>query len=176
MKEPANDAIRRKRFLTRLVRPIEVVGDVALVTLTKGQRALIDTADVHLVCGYNWYANASTSGYYAAREQDGEIILMHRLITGAREGSDVDHENRHTLDNRRSNLRVCTRAQNCANRRGWTANKTGFKGVWARNGYFMATIQVNKKSRHLGPFATADEASAAYLAAAREAYGEFAAA
>lgn len=163
----------RKPFASRLVRPIEVIGDVALVSLTKGQRALIDTSDVPLVCGYNWYAHQCASGYYAAREDDGKIVTMHRLLAQPSPGQDVDHANRHTLDNRRANLRVCSRAENRANQRP-RSNKTGYKGVWSRGEYFMASIQVNKKTRHFGPFRTAEDASAAYLAAAAEAWGAFA--
>jgi hypothetical protein len=41
-------------------------------------------------------------------------------------------------------------------------------------GKFAARIRVDGVERHLGTFATAEEASAAYAAAAREAWGEFA--
>lgn len=37
-----------------------------------------------------------------------------------------------------------------------------------------ARIRVRKRMHHIGSFATADEAGAAYLAKARESFGEFA--
>lgn len=166
----ASGATRRARHS----RPIQIVGDVAVVTLTKGQVAIIDAADVPLVEGRNWYALECACGFYAAREHDGRIQQMHRLIMDAPPGLFVDHANRATLDNRRANLRICTRAENAANRIGWPRNKAGFKGVWAKGQRFMATIQRGAVRTHLGPFDTAEEASAAYADAAADLFGEFA--
>ena len=85
---------------------------------------------------------------------------------------EIDHINGIRDDNRIANLRVCTRAQNMANRGLSASNTSGFKGVslFKRTGRFRATV----RTKHLGYFDTASEAHAAYCRVAKMAFGEFA--
>lgn len=87
----------------------------------------------------------------------------------------VDHINRNRLDNRKANLRVCSRRVNNLNRShhkefgpqlpdGVTFNK--------RMGMFVAQIQRDKKKRGLGCYKDIQSASDAYQKAARELYPE----
>jgi len=87
----------------------------------------------------------------------------------------IDHRDGNPSNNRWTNLRPASVSQNNANRRLHRNNKCGFKGV-VRNrwGRFIASIYKNGQRRHLGMFATAEEAHAAYVAAARKLFGEFA--
>ena len=164
----------------RLRRSVIVIdGDVARVELSGGLWALIDAADVPLVEGVAWSASSTTRKHrYATRSiVQGGIranIQMHRLIMAASAEVSVDHINGDGLDNRRANLRICTHAENMRNKR--TRNKLGAKGVHQHGRKFYATIERDGARLRLGPFATADEAGAAYAAAAQELHGEFAAA
>jgi AP2 domain len=54
-----------------------------------------------------------------------------------------------------------------------TRAKSGYKGVIAHRKKFRARNGVNGKGRNLGTFPTAEAAHAAYLAVAREHFGEF---
>ena len=87
----------------------------------------------------------------------------------------IDHRDGDPSNNRWDNLRRATVSQNNANRRLHRNNKCGFKGVvqnpWGR---FIASIYKNGRRIHLGMFATPEAAHAAYVAAARELFGEFA--
>lgn len=110
---------------------------------------------------------------------DGGYYMAHRLAWLYVHGylpRFIDHINMRRDDNRLSNLRPCTQAQNNANCHARSHNKSGFKGVafHPKSGRWHALISVNKKQRRLGCFATPEEAHAAYLKAANESFGEFA--
>src|SRR5215471_18008038 len=113
--------------------------------------------------------------------------LAHRLawfyVTGRWDNRD-DREG-DPNNNRRSNLRCrrptparaprkATSSQNCANKRRQQNNTSGFKGVVAYRGRWRAMITKNGRSTMLGPFETPAAAHAAYAAAARKLFGEFA--
>lgn len=109
----------------------------------------------------------------------GVDYLAHRLIWvwmyGENPSADIDHINSQRNDNRISNLRAATRSQNHQNR----INKPGKilpKGVFCppRCRRYLAAIGARSKKQELGWFDTPEEAHAAYLAAAKEKYGEFA--
>lgn len=173
----------------RPVRSIRIEGDLAYIPLTQGYEAVIDAADVPLVEGFNWCAsvrreaNGEIWNVYAVRK-DGprnarRTVYLHRHITGAPDDMDVDHRDGNGLNNRRrgksGNLRTATRSQNRQNSRIPADNTSGFKGVtwsaWARK--WVANIQVARKRRHLGYFATREAAAAAYAKASDELHGEF---
>ncbi len=109
----------------------------------------------------------------------GKIYPAHRLawlyMTGNWCPVFIDHRDGNPSNNRWSNLRRATISQNNANRRVHRNNKCGFKGV-VRNhiGRWCAAIYKNGRRYHLGSFATAEEAHAAYVTAARKLHGEFA--
>ena len=115
------------------------------------------------------------TGYRVIRVR-GRAYYAHRLawlfMTGQWPRQQIDHINNTTGDNRWLNLREATQAQNNANRRVRTSS--GFKGVYRAGKRFSAFATYNGKSTYLGTFSTAAEASAAYLAKAREIHGEFA--
>ena len=88
----------------------------------------------------------------------------------------VDHRNTIKDDDRFENLREATYYQNSYNRGAQVDNKSGYKGVYQHkdNGVWVASITVEKVQKYLGCFATAEEASCAYEAAAIRFHGEFA--
>ena len=162
------------------VRPIRIEGDVAYLTLTHGHEAIIDADDVPMVAGVNWRALVSDCTVYAVRgHRTGTkvaTIYMHRTIMAAPEGLEVDHINCNGLDNRRKeNLRIATRSENTHNTRIRSDNSSGFKGVnWHnQNGKWRARIQFGSKRKHLGCFATLEEAHDAYIKASAQYHGAF---
>jgi hypothetical protein len=107
---------------------------------------------------------------------NGSLYRANRLawlyMTGAWPVNDVDHENLDKGDDSWSNLRLGTRAQNLANRKPY--GKSGVKGVRVRKGRFIAQITVDRKQIYLGSFDEIEAAAAAYEAAAKLHYGQFA--
>lgn len=113
--------------------------------------------------------------------QGREIELMaHRvawaLVTGEYPKDQIDHINCDGHDCRFSNLREANQSLNNANRRRNKTQKGPLKGVaqHPKTGRWKSQIQVNGVSHYLGYFATAEDAHAAYVAAASRHYGEFA--
>lgn len=110
-----------------------------------------------------------------------KCFMAHRLAWALHYGEwptlDIDHKNRIPSDNRIDNLRLATQSQNNANQGVYSTNTHGAKGVSRlRYGSWQAQIQVNGKSHYLGAFREKDDAIAAYAAAARRFFGEFASA
>lgn len=94
---------------------------------------------------------------------------------GATFEHEVDHINGDGLDNRRSNLRLCNRSQNGANRVS-PNREIKYRGVYkSKNGNgFKAQIKAFRRNIHIGVFDTEEDAARAYDAKAREYFGEFA--
>lgn len=98
------------------------------------------------------------------------------IVHGRRPVADIDHINGDATDDRLCNLREATRTQNMANKRMHKNNKSGVKGVFwdkQRNKWRSVVIK-DRKKHHVGFFDDKHVAGAAYLAKAREIYGEFA--
>lgn len=89
-----------------------------------------------------------------------------------------DHKDGNGLNNQKSNLRICTNAENIRNAKRYSTNTTGFKGVCIDSDYkklsFRAGIKHYNKTYKLGNFNNAIDAAKAYDKKARELYGEFA--
>lgn len=141
------------------------------IALSRGQIALVDDADFERLSSMAWHFNQN--GYAVHTNNDGTKVLMHRLIVGAQSDQIVDHVNGSRLDNRRSNLRIATHAQNLHNSR--PRGRSRFKGVAydKANRRWKFNVQHNGK-RHQGYRSTEIEAAHARDVLARELQGEFA--
>jgi HNH endonuclease/AP2 domain len=109
---------------------------------------------------------------------NGTTYQAHRLVflwmTGCWPAADIDHIDGNKANNRWENLREATPSQNVANSRRNRKNKSGFKGVHAQHGKWVASITVNGRCIYLGYFDTPEEAHAAYCKAALKHHAEFA--
>ena len=106
-----------------------------------------------------------------------ETIYLHKLIaehylSDDRVGSNqlVGAKNGNKLDCRLSNLEY--RSRSIASRKRKSSSKLGYTGVYQENNRFRAVISVNRRSVHIGMFATAEEAARAYNEKSLELYGE----
>lgn len=163
--------------------------DIIPIKLTQGKFALIDANDYQEVRKYNWwvskngprgtvlYARAYASKFKKTSGGRTRVrsIPMHRFIVGLDYDDKrfVDHRNGNTLDNRRSNLRICSHRENTLNRRRVNL-KTGYKGVSRRKDGWRADISIMDGSINLGVFDSPLRAAIAYDVAAIKHHGEFA--
>jgi len=148
------------------------------IALTQGKSVLIDAVDLPLTAGHRWYAEKHNSPrscrWYAATKVDSRVLRMHRLLL--RMAQEVDHINGDGLDNRRLNIRPCTRSENMQNLSQRRGGSSRYKGVyWQRKMDGWCTkITVKGRNRHLGSFTSELDAAHAYDSAARQTFGQFA--
>ncbi len=109
----------------------------------------------------------------------GRQFLLHRLAWIIANGETppglIDHIDGDRSNNRIVNLRLATQSQNRANSAlTWAAS--GFKGVYwkPRQRRWQPTIMIDGVVKYLGTHLTKEAAAAAYAAAAREHFGDFA--
>lgn len=135
--------------------------------------ATIDDEDYDSIRQYRWVLSRGYAIYSGCEGGKKFTISMHRLIMNPKKHEQIDHINRDRLDNRKSNLRICTHAQNCQNtsRRGGRSGYRGVRKDWNR---YEAIIVAHGIKYALGRFDTAREAAEAYNEAAIKYHGEFA--
>ncbi len=144
------------------------------IPLTRGYVALVDDADAERVLRHQWHAVPGAGSIVYARSSNRGVLpdRMHRWLLQPPEPLVIDHIDGDGLNNQRSNLRICTRQQNAANRRG----KGKYKCVKPTVGglSFWSSITCNGVTEYLGSFATEEAAARAYDEAAVRLFGDFA--
>lgn len=160
-----------------------ITGDSIMkrIPLTQGKFTIVDDSDYKWLSKYKWHARKCGIKYYAARKKcvNGKwhTIYMHREIMNALPNVETDHINCNSLNNTRSNLRICTSQQNKWNTSKQKRKKLSkYKGVSYSKclGKWNAYIQINSKQIHLGYYGDEDNAGKAYNKKAVELFGEFA--
>lgn len=130
-----------------------------IIYLASGQEVLVDEEDYPYLITSKW---SQYSNGYAC--EAGTRISMHRKIVNAKKGEIVDHINGNIFDNRKCNLRICSKSQNCMHRVNLPSNNTsGHMGVSYCNGpkrrkRWLASIVVNGKTKYLGMFLNIEDA------------------
>lgn len=147
------------------------------IKLTKGMVALVDDEDFERVSEFKWFPKTSKRSYYAmANYRLGKnkrtTLHLHRFIMNNPKGLQVDHINHDGLDNRKENLRACSKKDNIRNQVIRSNNKSGFKGVFfhSQNKNWIAKI----RNKHIGVFQDKVSAAHAYNIEASKLFGNFA--
>ncbi len=166
----------------RTIRLLEINGDVATVPGTKGYSALIDSKFAGEVGKYNWrtYVKERTSYLQAEIPNKTGIprtVTLHKLIGQLAEWEclEVDHiDPSNGLDCRLTNLRPSNHIQNSYNRRRFKNNKSGIKGVYFKDGKWMAQISAEGQTFYLGTFEDLKDAEQVLAIQRNLLHGEFA--
>lgn len=151
------------------------VGDYLEIILKniKGEesgRTLIDSSQRSLVDEYRF---GYKDGYTTISKNDYREYL-HRYLLDAKQGEYVDHINRNKLDNRISNLRICTNQQNAMNIDVARSN-SNFKGVsyCKTNKKWRAYITIDGIFNSLGYYKSKEEAILSRIEADLHYFKEF---
>lgn len=152
----------------------ELLWDSALLFTHKDQAWRLVPSEL------SWHSAVTPNGRVYIRSsirrngRSAKTVRVHRLLMCALPGEFVDHVNGDSLDNRISNLRVCTQSQNLANSIRKKRSKSGYRGVFPEGDKWIAKIMCDGTAHRLGRFSCKAEAAKAYDEAARSLFGEFA--
>jgi hypothetical protein len=165
---------RPGRARTRAGRPpAPSRGRTERIPLGNGLFATVDAADYPKLSQHRWYARRRGRTIYAMCHDRGRDVYMHRMIMRPRRGYIVHHLDHDGLNNRRDNLRVCTRRQHQSTR-GPVGGTSQYVGVYRSGNHWEARIRHRGKVYYLGFFHTEVEAAKARDRKAYELHGEFA--
>lgn len=153
-----------------------VHGDTAVGILPDGTKFVIDKAMLGRVQSTNWYRNykdPEKQRRMYITDRDGHKI--HEYLCDYFDGREIDHINGDTLDNRSSNLRICTHQQNQCNQPLQRNNTSGVTGVsyYPPRRKYRARIKVSNHDIHLGYFETFLEAVQARNFGMKCMFGEY---
>lgn len=154
-------------------RLVDMIG-IYMLPINSNVAFLIDKDDYNLVSQFKWYRVKDHNGsdyfrYQASAKINGilKTFPLHRLVMNFPTNL-VDHINRDTSDNRKSNLRETSRMVNSTNCKMHKTNKTGYRGVCKRGGKFISQISVNGKKIYLGIFENLQDAVDSYQSAIKK--------
>lgn len=146
-------------------------------TNNKQHKILVSKEDYNNLKKYKWHINKT--GYPATNikiaKNKWKTMLLHNFLFVTNHNMVIDHINCNKLDNRRENLRLCSRTEN--NRNTFKKSKINkYKGVGfdKRKNKFRARIMVDYQEIWLGYYKTEKEAAIAYNLAALKYFGNFA--
>jgi len=137
---------------------------IPIISKGKVLNCIVDDDDFDELIKYRWFIKQNN---YVYRQEKRKTIHIHRMIMNPPSDMYVDHINRNPLDNRKENLRICTKSQN-------NMNKSGIRGVSRFRDKWRARIKINRKEFHLGIFNTYEEALEKRRSIEPEIFGNFA--
>lgn len=152
-----------------------IVAKDVFISLKNGMELIIDLEDLERVKKYSWYPLKHTAKYTSVQGSSSKTVngvkksftfRLHRYLLNITDSSIlIDHEDRNPLNNRRSNLRTCSRSQSSWNTGLFSSNKSSkYKGVTFNKSRqkWVAQMTINNTQKGLGYFRSEIEAAEAY--------------
>lgn len=166
-------ALRPVSYHIKAVNEYIIDGDIAIIFFDSGEETIIDLEDLDFIIGHKWYCNAWN---YAETKIDGKACMMQSLLIDNPQNMIIDHKNRNTLDNRKSNLRLVTKSQNAMNTKVPANNTSGVMGVCynKKQDKWRAYITINQQQINLGYYKEFNEAVKNRLLGEKKYFGEYA--
>lgn len=148
---------------------------------------MVDDEDFEWLNQFKWHVSgngyATNTRYIRGsgrRNQKSVNTYMHRMIMANPQGKKIDHIDGDGFNNQKSNLRVCSNAENSRNSSKSKSNTSGFKGVFLHDPKirlakpWRARLRFNRENYHLGFYTTKEEAARAYNEGALKYFGKYA--
>ena len=114
--------------------------------------SLFDKQDLLLIKMHRW--SIGSRGYL----ENPRIGKFHKILLDTKNGKLSDHINRNKLDNRRCNLRIVDRSQNCINSK-VRKHSSKYKNVWKFGENRKKPFGVRVCDKYIGSFKTEEEAA-----------------
>lgn len=161
----------------------EIRGELTAIMINSpkhgNQEAIISTSKLERADAFEgtWFAcwDESSQKLYIRgniwRNGKRTVESLHRWVTMAPKGTEVDHRNNSGLDNTDENLRVTTKYENQQNRKSATTkSRSGVRGVcWEKGAKkWRSYLSVNKKQINIGLFDDINEAEQAVKEARKQ--------
>ena len=165
-----NKEIKEKQ---KTIRTYEINGDICELNITCKYgtfTTIIDSNDYERIKDFAWNIRKNHEKWYVYYTQNKpkKMVHLHRVINNTPDGFITDHINRNPLDNRKSNLRTCTNAENRLNLSKFKTNKSGHAGIHWQDNRWRVDIWENGKIKYLGMYKDYKEALNIRLKAERE--------
>lgn len=143
-------------------------------TKDKYDTVLIDLEDVEKCKKHHWTVSQGYVNYAYIENKKRFNVKLYRYLLNVPDGKLVDHINGKPLDNRKSNLRICTYLENAWNKIKSNSSRTEFKGISKRkNGKYQVGIGYKGKKIYIGTFANKQDAIKARKEAELKYFGEY---
>lgn len=143
-------------------------------TSNTNEEFYFDLEDYDKIKDYTWYSfmDGSVKAIAAWDANKQSRISMHQLLGF----NEYDHADRNELNNRKENLRLCTKSENRINANKRSDNTSGFTGVsyHRSDNKWWVRISIDKKETLVGRYDNKEDAIVARLKAEKKYYGEFA--
>jgi hypothetical protein len=132
--------------------------NTSFIILPTGEKVVFDKDDEEKVLSYAWHNNGKGYACAKTRSEGSRVtIQFHRLVMGF-PASEIDHINRDRLDNRKENLRECTRSDNIKNTAKRNNTTSKYRGVSTRKGKYQVVVRIDGKLKWVGQYDNEDEA------------------
>jgi hypothetical protein len=160
-----------------MIYEIEYSENTASIFLNDYKIVIDKEDDFVFLTDYSWYISSHgyVYGFLNIDDNFKENVILSRIITACPSNKVVDHINHDLLDNRKSNLRICTKAQNHMNSIKNTPRSSIYKGVYwdkRKNGW-IAQIGFQGRKICLGKHPSEESAARAYDRKAKELFKNF---
>ena len=156
------------------------------IPLTQGKFTVVDDEDYDYLTQWKWHAQKSRNTFYAVRTYAHPTLKtskgwakrcalrMHRVILRCPADMQVDHFDHDGLENRKFNIRICTKGQNQHNKLPKPHCASKYKGVNRNQKKWKAQIRHNNVRLYLGTYDSEIVAARVYDNKAKELFGEYA--
>ena len=150
-------------------------GNICYGRLANGKQFIIDSDMYPLIENIKFYLVYGDRVDRVPYISDAKGNLLHTYIMPKIKGMEIDHVNMDTMDNRKSNLRICTHQQNQMNQDLQKNNTSGVTGVsyYKPRGKYRDRIKIGQHDIHLGYYKTFQEAVQARNVGMECMFGEY---